>query len=212
MQRRAFALQLLAAGAAASLTLPAQAQAEPAEGRDYNRVQPPVPVAAAGKIEVIEFFGYWCPHCNTFEPALDAWARKLPADVVFRRLPMAFSATQESLQRLYFAIESLGLIDTLHRKVFAAVHVQRTRIEKESDIAAFATANGVDPVKLVDASKSFSVATRIRQAKQTAEGFKLDGVPTLGVQGRYVTSPSLTGSSERALAVADALIRKARAG
>jgi thiol:disulfide interchange protein DsbA len=212
MNRREFALGLLAASAAAGISAPAQAQGEPTEGREYTRLQSPVPVAVAGKIEVVEFFGYWCPHCNNFEPALDAWVHKLPADVNFRRIPVAFAAAQETLQKLYFALEGLGLVDSLHRKVFAAVHVQHMRFDKDSDVAGFASANGVDPAKLVDAVKSFAVANKCRQAKQQAEAFRIDGVPTLGIQGRYLTSLSLAGGAEPALLVTDALIRKARGG
>jgi thiol:disulfide interchange protein DsbA len=212
MNRRDFALSLAAAAATAAMTAPARAQGEPTEGREFTRLQPPVPVAVAGKIKVVEFFGYWCPHCNNFEPALDAWARKLPADVNFRRIPVAFAAAQETLQKLYFALEGLGLLDSLHRKVFAAVHVQHLRFDKDADVVGFASANGVDPNRLLDTVKSFAVATKCRQAKQQAEAFRIDGVPTLGIQGRYMTSLSLAGGAEPTLQVVDALIRKSRRG
>ena len=208
MNRRDFGLNA-SAMALSGLALPAWAQGGPQEGRDYLRVAQPVPVSG-DKIDVVEFFGYWCPHCNAFEPALDAWARKLPATVNFRRMPVAFNASQEPAQRLYFAIEALDLIDTLHRKVFNAMHVERKRLDKDADIAEFAKANGVDPAKLLDAMKSFSVATKMRQSRQLGEAYRIEGVPTLGIQGRYMTSPSIAGSQERALAVADALIAQSR--
>ena len=157
---------------------------------------------------MVEFFGYWCPHCNVFEPLLDAWAKKLPAHVNFRRMPVAFNAAHEPMQRLYFALESLGLLESLHRKVFAALHVQHLRLDKDADIGDWVKTNGADATKVLDAMKSFSVATKIRQAKQLAEGYKIDGVPTLGIHGRYMTSPSIAGTAERALAAADALIAK----
>lgn len=189
--------------------LPVWAQGGPVEGTDYKRVAQPVPVAG-DKIEVVEFFGYWCPHCHAFEPALDAWVKKLPATVNFRRMPVAFNAAQEPAQRLYFGIEALGLVDTLHRKVFAAMHVERKRLDKDADIADFAKANGVDPAKLLDAMKSFSVATKIRQSRQLSEAYRIEGVPTLGIHGRFMTSPSIAGTQERALATADVLIAQAR--
>jgi thiol:disulfide interchange protein DsbA len=209
MKRREFA-----ACAAASMllgaTLQARAQGAPVEGRDFVRVAQPVPVPE-GKVDVVEFFGYWCPHCNAFEPLLDAWARKLPAaQVGFRRVPVAFNAAHETAQRLYFALEALGLVDTLHRKVFSAFHVEHKHFNTESDVAAWARDVGADGAKIVDAMKSFSVATKIRQARQLAEGFRIEGVPTLGIQGRYMTSPSIAGSADRALAVADALIAQSR--
>lgn len=213
MNRRDFGLTATATAAALSgLALPAWAQAGPVEGKDFVRLAQPVPVSG-DKIEVVEFFGYWCPHCNAFEAMLDAWARKLPAaSVSFKRWPVAFSAGQEPAQRLYFAIEALGLVDTLHRKVFAAMHVERKRLEKDAEIAEFAQASGVDAAKLLDTMKSFSVATKVRQSRQLSEAYRIEGVPTLGIHGRFMTSPSMAGTQERALSVADALILRARKG
>lgn len=196
---------VLAAAGLAGLPLAAMAQPAPQEGRDYKRVESPVAVPE-GKVEVVEFFGYWCPHCNAFEPALDAWARKLPASVNFRRIPVAFTPGQEPLQRLFYAIESLGQVEALHRKVFAALHVDHKRLNTDADIAGWLASVGADVPKITEAMKSFGVATKARQSKQLADGYRIDGVPTLGIQGRFMTSPSIAGTPERALAVADALI------
>ena len=209
MKRREFAFGTTAI-ALTGLAGPLQAQGgPPVEGRDYTRVAQPVAVPE-GKVDVVEFFGYWCPHCNAFEPVLDAWVRKLPAHVSFRRMPIAFNAAQEPTQRLYFALEALGLVDTLHRKVFNAMHLQHQRLDKEADIAAWAQANGADAPKILDAMKSFSVASKLRQSRQLADAFKIDGVPTLGIGGRYMTSPGTAGTAERALTVTDALIAQLR--
>ena len=216
MNRRQLALCLGANTALAALaTLPAalHAQGAPAgftEGRDYLKLDKPLTVPP-GKIEVVEFFGYWCPHCNAFEPTLEAWVKKLPADQVsFRRVAIAFGVAQEPLQKLYFALETLGLVDSLHRKVFAALHVQKLPMNKEADIGAWAQANGADPAKILDAMKGFTVATKARQARQLAEGYAIDGVPSIGIQGRYRTAPSIAGSGDRALAATDALIAQLR--
>ena len=202
---------VLAASSLAGWPVAALAQGGLQEGRDYKRVETPVPVAE-GKLEVVEFFGYWCPHCNAFEPALDAWVKKLPATVTFRRIPVAFSPGQEPMQRLYHAIEAMGQVDALHRKVFAALHVDRKRLNTESEILDWAKTAGVDTTKLGDTMKSFAVATKLRQSKQLADGYRIEGVPTLGIQGRFMTSPSIAGTPERALAVADALIAQSRKG
>lgn len=202
---------VLAAAGLAGLPLLAQAQAGPLEGRDFKRVESPLPVAE-GKIEVVEFFGYWCPHCNSFEPALDAWAKKLPPQVTFRRIPVAFSAGQEPLQRLYYALEVQGQVEALHRKVFAALHAERKRLNTEAEIGAWLQANGADSAKLLETMKGFAVATKVRQSRQLADGYRIDGVPTLGIQGKWMTSPSIAGTPERALAVADALIAQSRKG
>jgi protein dithiol oxidoreductase (disulfide-forming) len=209
MNRRQFALRGTAFGAGVLLAGATRAQGGPVEGKDYVRVAQPLPMAP-GKVEVVEFFGYWCPHCNSFEPSLEAWVQTLPADVAFRRIPVAFSPPQEPYQRLYFAIETLGLVEALHRKIFAAVHVQRVRFDKDADIAAWVNANGADGAKVVETMKGFAVATKMRQAKQLADAYRIDGVPTLGIQGRYMTSPSIAGSAERALATASQLIQMSK--
>ena len=202
---------MLASASLAGLPLAAVAQGAPQEGRDFKRVETPVPVPD-GKVEVVEFFGYWCPHCNAFEPSLDAWVKKLPAHVNFRRIPVAFSPGQEPLQRLFFAIEALGQVEALHRKVFAALHVDHKRLNTDGDITAWLQSIGADSAKIGDAMKSFSAATKAQQSKQLANAYRIEGVPTLGIQGRFMTSPGMAGTAERALAVTDALIVQSRKG
>jgi thiol:disulfide interchange protein DsbA len=208
MNRRDFAIKLPLASAACMAAATVQAQGEAVEGRDFVRLSQPIAMPAGAKVDVVEFFGYWCPHCNAFEPTLEAWVKKLPANVAFRRVPVAFSGAHESYQRLYFALEAMGLVDSMHRKVFAAVHLQKVRLDKESDVVAFVSANGVDGAKFASTFKSFSVDGKIRQARQLAEAYKIDGVPTLGIHGRFFTSPSMAGGPERALAVTDMLIAR----
>ncbi len=208
MRRRDLPLYLAGASAAFGV-LPVRAATE---GREYERLSQAQPVAVPGKVEVIEFFGYWCPHCNALEPDLEAWARKLPADVNLRRMPVAFRPAEDVLQRLYFGIESLGWVDQLHRKVFSAVHVQRLPLRTDAEAADFAKSQGLDGAKLLDAMKSFSVATKVRQAKQLAENYKLNAVPSFFVQGRYRTSVADAGGPQRLFGVLDELIALARKG
>ena len=213
MNRREFSTQLVAAGvglSAAVMAAPAAAQFVPVEGTHYVRLSEPLPVPA-GKIEVIEFFWYGCPHCNAFEPTLDAWQKKLPADVLFRRVPVAFREEPYGThQRIYYALETMGLIPTMHRKVFYAIHGERQRLDKAPEIAAFMAKNGVDSAKFLEVFNSFSVQTKARQARQLSAAYKIDGVPALGVQGRYFTSGSMAGTNEAALSVVDFLVQKVR--
>lgn len=211
MNRREFHLRLGALATLAATHAAARAQGAPAEGKDYLRLATPIPMPT-GKIEVVEFFGYWCPHCNAFEPTLEPWARKLPADVAFRRVPIAFQPWQEPYQRLYYALEALGLVDALQQRVFAAIHVGHQRLEKDADIVKWASANGQDGARIVDVMKSFSTASKVRQGNQLAADYHIDGVPTLGIQGRYTTSPGQAGSFERLLQVTDQLVAQIRAG
>lgn len=213
MKRREFSAHLLATAVAAS-TLAARgtahAQSEFVEGTHYVKLGQPKAVSANGKIEVVEFFWYGCPTCNAFEPSLDAWQKKLPADVSFRRMGVALREDWAAHQRIYFALEAMGLVDTMHRKVFNAIHLDRLRLDKPADIGAFMAKNGVDSAKFMENFNSFSVQTKGRQANQLSESYRIDGVPAIGIQGRYYTSVAKAGSPERALAVADYLVDRVR--
>jgi protein dithiol oxidoreductase (disulfide-forming) len=214
MERREFTRQLAFFGLALGTFGKAGAQGAGAyvEGRDFVRLSTPVATSSAGKVEVIEFFWYGCPHCNALEPALEAWVRKLPPDVAFRRVHVAFTALHETHAKIFYALDAMGQVEAMHKKVFAAMHVQRKRLDKEADIVAFVTENGLDGAKFADAYKSFGVATKVGQAKALSEHYKIDGVPALGVNGRYYTSPALAGGNEKALVIADSLIDRSRKG
>jgi thiol:disulfide interchange protein DsbA len=210
MNRREFTLRLGAGSTLAIVGASALAQGDPVEGREYTRLKEPVATAVPGKVEVIEFFGYWCPHCAAFEPVLYPWTTKLPADVNFRRIPVAFTALQEPYQKLYYAIEALGAVPALHGKIFVAMHQNKQRLDKDAEIVALANANGVDGAKLIETMKSFTVATKVNQAKQLAQAYRVDSVPTLAVNGRYITSVGQAGSAEGTLRVMEALIQRSR--
>jgi thiol:disulfide interchange protein DsbA len=214
MQRRDFSRQLAGAGLGLALVGTARAQGTPVEGTHYVRLSSPAPVSlpADKKIEVLEFFSYGCPHCNHLEPILEPWVKKLPADVVFRTVPVGFSVVFQLLQKTYYALEEMGQLPAMHRRVFNAIHVQNRRLNTEADVTAFMAASGLDADKFTAAFRSFGVNTKSNRAKQLTEAYKIDGVPAIGIQGRYYTSGALAGSHERGLAVADYLIQKARQG
>lgn len=217
MNRREFSIQTLGAvglGMSANL-LPSLALAqggEPVEGTHYVKLSQAAPTSApAGKIEVVEFFWYGCPHCNHFEPYLAAWAAKLPADVVFRRVPVAFRETPFGIhQRLFYALEAMGLLPALHAKVFHAIHEEGLKLDKPELIGDFVAKQGVDKAKFLGVMESFGVQTKCRQARTLADAYKIDGVPTVGIAGQYYTSVGLNGTPEKALATTDALINKVR--
>ena len=216
MKRREFTTQLAGiTGATLALGLAqgAMAQGGPVEGTHYVRLQTPAPVTLPTpekKIEVVEFFWYECPHCNQFEPMLESWVKKLPPDVAFRQVPVGFTARHQLHQKLFYALEEMGQLATLHRRIFTAIHVQSRRISTEAEIMSFVKDQGVDMAKFGDAFKSFQVNTKASRAKQLSDAYKIDGVPALGIQGRYFTSGALAGSHEKALAVTDFLIQRAR--
>jgi len=158
MNRRRFSASLLSAAAASALVPggPAFAQAGPVEGKDFVRVETPQPPGVpAGKVEVLEFFSYACPHCSAFEPAIEAWEKQLPADVVLRRVPVAFLMNADNFMRTYYALETIGAVQAMQIKIFRGIHIERKHLEKGEDIAAFVGANGGDATKFLAAFKSF---------------------------------------------------------
>lgn len=189
------------------------AQERPVEGKHYTTLSQRQRTLDPKRIEVLEFFAYGCSHCNVFEPALDAWQKKLPPDVLFRRIPVAFREVPFVLhQKLYFAIESLGLVEQLHHKVFRAIHVDRESLEKPEAIADFMAKNGVDRARFLTALTSFGVETKAKQASALVAGYKVEGTPSIGVNGTWLTSGSMAGSNERSLGVAEYLIAQAKKG
>jgi thiol:disulfide interchange protein DsbA len=213
MQRREF--NALSLSALASLSAaPAWSQnAAFKEGTDYlplkNRVATDV---GKGKIEVLEFFWYNCPHCNAFEPTLSAWSKKLPKDIVLKRVPVKFREDFEPQQRAYFVLEALGKVEELQSKMFSAIHVEKQNLAKLDNLLVWAEKNGIPSKQFTDLYNSFSVIGKARQAAKLQEEFKVEGVPALGIGGRYYVDGSLAGSMERALQIADFLTSEIRKG
>lgn len=217
MKRRDFSLAAAAAvaGSATLLAgLPARAQTQaPQAGKEYMQLAQSVNTAVpAGKIEVLEFFWYSCGHCNNFEPVIAAWAKKQPQDVVVQRVPIAFqqNANYIPLQKLYYTLEALNLVDTLHIAAFETIHKERKRLNSDQAILDWATSKGVDAKKFQEAYNSFSVANAVRRATQLQDQYRVQGVPSLAVAGKYYTDGTLTGSFSRVLEVVEYLVEQER--
>lgn len=178
--------------------------------KQFVLVSPPQPVETGSQIEVIEFFQYVCPHCASYDPVLQVWKERLPADVKYRRVPISWDDRNLPHVRLYYALEALGRTDELQRKVFSEIHVNKRPLLKPEEIADFMAANGIDRKQWLDAYNSFSVATRASRAGQVWRAYKVDGTPTMAVDGKFLTSPSMVGSREGSIEVLDALIQRAR--
>ncbi|MEO0047664.1 MAG: hypothetical protein RLZZ410_623 [Pseudomonadota bacterium] len=187
------------------------AQSRPIEeGFDYRVLPTSQAIEAKGKIEVLEFFWYGCPHCHDFEPQLDAWVKRQGKDVYVRKVPVAFRDDLLPHSQLFYALESLDK-SNLHAKVMDAIHVGKKKLLSESEITDWVASQGVDREAFSKAFKSFSVISKARAANQVAQSYRIDGVPTVAIQGKYITSPSITGGSKaRAIDAMDHLINKAR--
>ncbi len=215
MKRRAFSsasAALIAATAWTATGVQAQMK-KPEEGTDFLALPKPVQVEAQkGKVEVIEFFWYNCPHCNSFEPALEAWIKRMPKDLFFKRVPVAFDDSFVPQQRLYYVLEALNKVDELQLKVFNAIHTDKKDLKTQDKIADWAATQGINKAQFLDLYNSFSVSTKARKASQLQDAYKVSGVPALGIAGRFYTDGGLAGSMEKALFVTEYLAAEVRRG
>ncbi|MEO8250238.1 MAG: thiol:disulfide interchange protein DsbA/DsbL [Burkholderiales bacterium] len=212
MKRRQFSLSAASFGTVSALGLaiasPALAQGKPPkEGSDYIALEKRAATdAPAGKFEVIEFFWYNCPHCFAFEPAFETWKKNAPKDVVVRRVPVSFRDDFLPQQKLYYALEALGKTEELHPKVFRAIHADRVPLGTDAQIIEWAVKQGLDKKKFTDTFNSFAVVTQARRASQLQDAYKIEGVPAIGIAGRYYVDGTLAGSMDRALQITDYLL------
>ena len=216
MQRRDFFAGAGSVAVTAAMWSPSWVQAQakaPQVGVDFIKLDKPAPVeVAAGKIEVIEFFWYNCGHCNAFEPVLSNWVKALPKDVVFKRMPIAFRDDSVPQQKLFFALEAMGLTDKLHARVFAAIHGDRQNLTSADAITEWMVKQGVDKTKFLAQFNSFSTSTKATRARQLQNAYQLEGVPAMGVAGRFYVDGTTAGSMDRALQIVDSLVAQVRTG
>lgn len=185
--------------------------AEPQAGRDYTLVEPVQAPSTPGKIDVIEFFSYGCPHCSDFNPTVTEWAAKLPKDVSFRRVPITFNRPAWArLAAIYYALETTGDLAKLDTAVFLAIHQQRVNFTSDEMIADWAASKGADRKKVADALASFSLQSRLKRGDQEAAAYKISGVPAIAVGGRYMVKNEAAESFAGIVKIADELIAKAR--
>jgi thiol:disulfide interchange protein DsbA len=193
-------------GAAGLLALaPLNVQAADPE---FTVVTPSVPTESPGKIEVLEFFSYGCPHCKEFHPLLSRWVGKLPADVAFKRVPVSFGRGQwANLARLYYTLELTGELGRLDAEVFHALHEQRARLFDEASISEWVGSRGGNVAKFRETFNAFSMQPKVNRGDQLAQAYKISGVPTLAIDGRFLVA---SDSFEGTLATADKLIARIR--
>lgn len=205
--------RLLSAIVALFLSAAVHAQGAPVDGVDYVEVTPPQPTeAAAGKIEVIEFFWYRCPHCYALEPSLEEWVKHLPRDTQFRLVPGVLNPDWAIDGRIFYTLEAMGQVGRLHRALFDAIHQQGgARLGGDAYakwVADWLAKQGVDMRKYDATLHSFTVESKLRRAVQMAQAYRLDGVPSLIVNGRYLVMAS--SSPQKMLTTTSYLIDEVR--
>jgi thiol:disulfide interchange protein DsbA len=184
------ALAALALAASTFLMPAAQAQSS----QPYLELNPPMPSDTPGKIEVLEFFAYTCPHCAAMEPMLEEWEKKAPQDVQLKRVPIAFNASMQPLQQMFYALAAMNRMD-LHPKVFLAIHNEKKRLFDKKALVQWAADQGVDKTQFESVFDSFSVQSQVQRANQLAQTYRVEGTPSLSVGGKYLTSPVMAGNS-----------------
>jgi thiol:disulfide interchange protein DsbA len=215
---RSLRFALLAASLVASTAF--ASPTDPKSGVEYVTLAQPQPVQAVGKkVEVIEFFMYHCPHCNALEPQFEQWVKKQGDNIVLKRVHLPFTGANDPEAHLYLTLEALGKVDEMHAKVFKAVHVDRIRLNQDAAIIDWVSKNGIDRATFTNAWNSFGVMTKLRRLPQIVDAYKVDGVPTVVVDGKYQTSPATVYNATKSgnetqlfqetLQVLDALVAKA---
>lgn len=207
-------LAALAAGVASA------SPSTPKNGVEYQTLPSAMPVPSGKKVEVIEFFMYHCPACNALDPALAEWVKKQGDAIQFRRIHVPRTGAADPEAHLFLALEAMQLDETLHTKVLQTWHVDRQRLKDDADNLAWALKNGLDKTKFLDAYNSFGVTTRLRNLDKVVNNYGVDSTPTLVINGRYVTSPSMIAEKNPELTrttldaatfqVVDALVQKAQ--
>lgn len=204
-QRRATLVALLGLG---FMGIGAARALEP--GKDYLVIKNAAPSQSGPKIEVIEAFSYMCPHCHEFEPKLQAWLKKLPADAVYRRLPVVFRDSWAPVARAYYTLEVMGELDKMHGKIFEAIHKGNVDLSTDDGLFAWVAKQGIDQKKFIDTYRSFGVTSKLNRGNQLTRSYNVSGVPTLVIEGKYQTSASQVGGYDKMLAATDELIMLAR--
>jgi protein dithiol oxidoreductase (disulfide-forming) len=202
-----FIVAVLAMSAAVAVST----QAQPAGNRDVVKLNPPQPVENDGKIEVLEFFAYGCPHCAALEPKLEAWAKKLPADVKIKRVPGAAPIRGIDSAHIFYTLEAMGLQEKLQQKIFDAANVQNVILGNPTTLNSWLEKQGVDLKKYAEVQKSFSIQNKIARAKKMSTDYQIDSVPTVVVNGRFAaTTPQGPSGPDQLFLNVDKLIAEAR--
>lgn len=194
--------------------------ADPQAGVQYKALASPQPTDTGKKVEVIEFFAYYCPHCHAFEPVLADWVKRQGDAIAFKRVHVPRDAAVVPQQRLFYTLDAMGLLGQYHARVFKAMHEQHLRLSSDEQVFDWVAQNGIDRARFTDVYRSFGIDARLRRAAAMMEAYGVDRWPLVVIDGRWVTSPSHAGEGsdgteaaqqQQALQVMDFLVAKAKA-
>ena len=171
------------------IAVAASAQNVPRLGQEYTVLDRPQPVEAGKKVEVTEFFGYFCPACNAFEPYLEGWIKKQGDRIVVKRVHANFHELVTQ-QKLYYTLEAMGKVDEYQLKTFNAFHIERNRLSTDAEVMKYVEKVGLDKKKFADIYNSFAIQSKLSRATQLMNDYKISGVPTVVIDGRFVVSPA----------------------
>ena len=203
----------LAAGLLVAATVNAQdakpaAKTEWKEGQHYLLIDPPVPSATPGKVEVVEAFSYACPHCAHFAPYADQIKAALPKQATFTYLPVVFNPSWEPFARAYWTAQSMGVLDKTHQALFDALHRDHKPLRTFEDIAGFVATLGIDEKNFTSTSKSFVVEGNLAKAQQNLGAYGIDSTPTIIVNGKYRLNAGTAGGLPQTVELTSWLVAK----
>lgn len=207
-------LRVLTPILALTLLIPAPAVADYAEGIEYRRISPAVEKLTDKPHEVVELFWYGCPHCYRFEPKLEEWIKSKPADVAFVRVPAVFIHPQTNRPnpkwslhaKMFYTAELLDILDKIHTPLFKRIHAENKHIHTADEAQAFFAGFGVDEETFQNTFNSFAVDVKLRRAIELTERYGATGVPTLVIDGRYITDGPMAGGHEAMLGIVRQLV------
>ncbi|MBK5105718.1 MAG: thiol:disulfide interchange protein DsbA/DsbL [Burkholderiales bacterium] len=203
--RNALAALLLTLAAAL-----AQAQSAPQLGRNYIRLDPPQAVSSGDRIEVIEFFYYGCPVCYELEPKLSRWSFNAPGSVALRRVPALSSDNWDNFAKLFYTLEAMGQVSRLHWPVYDNFHFNGVKLNEEQVMATWVSHNGLDKQKFIDTYRSPDIQAKLDRAREMTKNYEIRGVPSIVVDGKFVTSARMTGGTSELMQMVDQLVDLAR--
>lgn len=184
--------------------------AEFIEGKHYTILTNPQPTESNGKIEVLEFFWYGCPHCDKLHPHIKTWLKNKPEDVNFQYVPTIFRPNWVPGAKIFYTIEAMQAIEPLHDRVYDAIHRDKIDLNKEPVLFNWVEQQGMDREKFEKIYHSFMVQNKVARSTQMSRQYQLTGTPSIVVAGKYLTSGSMSGSPENTIKILEELIAKAR--